>query len=88
MERTLLVVGLALFGKLYDGVDHIERLVDRRLVGRSDLDVAALVDLVDADCSAAGFLNALNDLSARRPMTAPISSLGMSMVTMRGTWGL
>ena len=58
-------VGLAFFGEFNDGVDHLESLVDSSLVGGSNFDVAFFVDFVDRDCSAADFLDALDNLSAR-----------------------
>ena len=58
-------VYLALFGKLYDSVDHSQSLVDSSLVACCNLDVAAFCNLVDRYACAALFLNALDNLSAR-----------------------
>ncbi len=58
-------VGLALFGKFHDGVDHFHCLVDGSLVGSSYLDVTAFGNFVDRDSGARGLLNTLDDFSAR-----------------------
>ena len=58
-------VGLALFGQLYDAVDHLQSLVDGVFVGGSHFDVATFGDFVDGDCGARFLLDALDHFSAR-----------------------
>ena len=58
-------VYFAFFGQGNDGVDKFEGFVDAGLVGCGHFDISAFVDFVDADGCTGGFLNSLDDFSAR-----------------------